>query len=323
MKCPKCGFENKPGAELCAGCKAVRFTSVLRPTAAGAKPTASWGAGARPNEAPALTPVPQAAPKPKTVKHTGQTTKTGKTTKVKMAKLPLPATPARRSTTGHFLMRAGAPPLELKPGESFTIGRQASCSLSIPSKRISRVHAEIRWEDGRPVISDKGSANGVFVGGARVTDHKLAPGDELEIGPFLCVYQYVDPAKPAPVHEAEAPADQSAKTVAVQADALSGQIDANGVAEVLQSLELGKKSGTLKVFSRRFTGWLTVHEGVPIAAEAGDSKGFDAALEILDQTAGRFTFGPVFKADEKTMKTTITGLLLEWGRRKDERFRFD
>ncbi len=311
VKCPACGSENLTTAKRCGGCRAelpVRATPAPRARATREMP----GAPAR------LGPT-----------RSGKTTKVSKTGKVATVKHPAAASPAPSSAPapplapakGHLLVRAGAPPLELRPGEVFTIGRQSSCSLQIPSKRISRVHAEIRWEKDRPVLSDKGSANGVFVGGNRITDHRLAPGDEVEIGPFLCVYEYVDPgARTAPIAVKTGDADDEAsQTVAEQVDALSGVIDSNGLAEVLQGLELGRKSGTLKVFARRQHGWITVHEGVPLAALWGEATDDVAALKLLGLTEGRFSFSPLFKATAKSMTTTITGLLLEWSRHRDAR----
>jgi pSer/pThr/pTyr-binding forkhead associated (FHA) protein len=214
----------------------------------------------------------------------------------------------------HLLVRIGATPLELEPGKVVTIGRNADCTLPVPSTRVSRVHAEIRWKDGRPVIADKGSANGTFVGGKPIAgDHSLAPGDEIEIGPFLCVYRLEDPAKLA-IPETVI----GGRTMVDAGDLLGGQIGENGIAEVLQQIEFNKKTGTLIVFSSKGQGWATFEDGLPRAAEAGKSRDAEAAFFLLGLRAGRFSFTSELRTTERRMKGTITGLLLEWGRRADE-----
>jgi pSer/pThr/pTyr-binding forkhead associated (FHA) protein len=44
------------------------------------------------------------------------------------------------------------------------------------------VYAELRNEDGRWIITDLGSTNGVKVNGRRVEQAALEPGDELVFG---------------------------------------------------------------------------------------------------------------------------------------------
>jgi pSer/pThr/pTyr-binding forkhead associated (FHA) protein len=227
------------------------------------------------------------------------------------AELPVPG-----STRKHLLVRAGAPPIELEVGKLFTIGRQTTCSLPVPSNRVSRVHAEIKWDGEQPVIVDKGSSNGTFVGGKSVTEHRLATGDEVEIGPFHCVYRFDDPGAQV---EAENDPMEGTATIAGVGDFLSGRIGEEGLLEVLQGLEFNRKSGTLEVFAREGRGWLTLREGVPYAAEATETVDEEAVHKILAVKDGRFTFLPEQKVQERRMKLTITAILLEAGRRADEK----
>jgi hypothetical protein len=218
-----------------------------------------------------------------------------------------------------FLTRAGAPPLVLTPGTNFTIGRSPECSFSIPSKRVSRVHAEIRWQGETPVLVDRDSANGVYANGKRIKEAPLSSGDEIEIGPFLCVYRFGDP------EEAKAESGEISKTMADKGDVLGGRITESGLAEILQSLEFNTKTGTLSVFARSFSGWITIENGVPGAAESVDPGGdrgsktdVEAVMELLTLKEGHFSFAPELRTPEKRIRASITGLLLEWGRRADE-----
>ncbi|MGC8862143.1 MAG: FHA domain-containing protein [Armatimonadota bacterium] len=66
---------------------------------------------------------------------------------------------------------------------SKVIGREAGCDIALTSdSTTSRRHATITASAGVYSIRDEGSANGTFVNGARITEQKLTPGDEIQIG---------------------------------------------------------------------------------------------------------------------------------------------
>ena len=64
----------------------------------------------------------------------------------------------------------------------------------------------------------------------------------------------------------------------------------NGIAEVLQTLEFNKKSGTLDVFGREGEGWIAFTRGSPISASALDKTGEEAIFALLALKTGRFAF---------------------------------
>jgi pSer/pThr/pTyr-binding forkhead associated (FHA) protein len=51
---------------------------------------------------------------------------------------------------------------------SFRIGRDARCDVRLDADVVSRVHTEVRVEDGRWWVRDLGSTNGTWVDGARI-----------------------------------------------------------------------------------------------------------------------------------------------------------
>ncbi len=57
-------------------------------------------------------------------------------------------------------------------GGAVTIGRLEQCEVHLESPNVSRRHAALRSLNGRLVIEDLNSANGVFVNGARVSGRK-------------------------------------------------------------------------------------------------------------------------------------------------------
>jgi two-component system cell cycle response regulator len=65
-----------------------------------------------------------------------------------------------------------------------TIGRSKEAHVRIDEAGISRAHARIvRTEDGRFIVEDLRSTNGLFVNGARVTRGELGTSDRIQIGP--------------------------------------------------------------------------------------------------------------------------------------------
>jgi DNA-binding winged helix-turn-helix (wHTH) protein len=76
----------------------------------------------------------------------------------------------------------------LSEGEN-VVGRDADCTLTIPSGLVSRRHARIVVTGERATLRDLDSKNGTLVGGQRVKGERgLAEGDEIRIGPALLVF---------------------------------------------------------------------------------------------------------------------------------------
>ena len=77
---------------------------------------------------------------------------------------------------------AGAP-IQLK--RRLVIGREPKCDLPLPSREISRHHAEIREDDGAYMVRDLSSTNGTFLDGREVRGQMpLSEGNRLRVGPY-------------------------------------------------------------------------------------------------------------------------------------------
>ena len=80
-------------------------------------------------------------------------------------------------------------------GESFdasdervTIGRSPESFVFLDDVTVSRNHALlVRRRDGR-YIDDLGSLNGTYVNRQRIESHRLADGDELQIGKYKLTF---------------------------------------------------------------------------------------------------------------------------------------
>ena len=66
--------------------------------------------------------------------------------------------------------------------KSVSIGRDPSNTISLPDRRVSRVHACISLQDKNYVIEDLGSVNGVYVNNGLISKQVLNNGDEIKLG---------------------------------------------------------------------------------------------------------------------------------------------
>jgi hypothetical protein len=89
---------------------------------------------------------------------------------------------APRQAAGVRAMLIGEDKHTVLSGSRLLIGRSRDCDITIDDPNVSRRHAELRNEEGRWVVADLGSTNGVKVNGRRVERAALEPGDELVLG---------------------------------------------------------------------------------------------------------------------------------------------
>jgi FOG: FHA domain len=69
------------------------------------------------------------------------------------------------------------------------IGRASECDLCLAfDGSVSRQHARLEWDGHTWVIIDTNSTNGTFVNGERITERRLTPGDQIEVGTVKLVY---------------------------------------------------------------------------------------------------------------------------------------
>ena len=66
-----------------------------------------------------------------------------------------------------------------------TIGRLSSNDISVPSKRVSRLHAKILANNGAWVIEDADSLNGLVYKGQRIDRLILKSGDRVLLSPHV------------------------------------------------------------------------------------------------------------------------------------------
>jgi hypothetical protein len=148
--CPECGFSNADGANYCQRCGAYLVSSESTPGAT----TATYRVG-----------------------ETGE-----------LEELKLEDVIARGAT---LVIRSGGG----RAGESFalgddriTVGRRPDSDVFLDDVTVSRDHAVIVQRGSDYYLDDCGSLNGTYVNRQRIESHRLADGDELQVGKYKLAF---------------------------------------------------------------------------------------------------------------------------------------
>ena len=84
--------------------------------------------------------------------------------------------------------------------DQFSIGRSRDCDLPIRSPNVSRRHCTFVFRDGGYFIVDQGSATGVELRGARVSDYRVEDGDVYNLNADVSVRCTFAPAPLTELH---------------------------------------------------------------------------------------------------------------------------
>ena len=78
---------------------------------------------------------------------------------------------------------AGTPERKVTPLEigTYVLGRGSQANVQIPSREISRKHAQIIVTEKSIMLQDCGSANGTLLNGKKVALEKLKAGDQITV----------------------------------------------------------------------------------------------------------------------------------------------
>lgn len=219
-----------------------------------------------------------------------------------------------------MLFAPPGPPLPLDPMREVVIGRSRSCELTLPVSEASRRHAMVRFEDGDFRVRDLDSTNGTLLNGEPLgAEQVLRPGDRIEIGGVRLTFVQMDEAVDESLND---PGDGETvltlRTPAAPAEALSGSFEQIPPFAVLQILEMGRHTGFLSVESTDGSGGIWLEDGRLIHAETEKREGLDAAIEMAQDTSGRFLFEPGEAPATRSVNASVTEVILEASRLLDE-----
>jgi phage tail-like protein len=96
--------------------------------------------------------------------------------------------------TGQIIVRLDNQVIQTVPltAAGLTIGRTPDNTLPLPNPLVSRRHADLQLGPEGAVITDRGSANGTFIGGTQLLPNQpqpMLPGVGVQIGPFVLTYE--------------------------------------------------------------------------------------------------------------------------------------
>ena len=194
---------------------------------------------------------------------------------------------------------AGAPPFPLSKGcPVITIGREG-CDLTLPHGQVSRLHAALLLDpSGEPVIEDRGSRNGTFVNGRRLTgSQRIQPGDVLGVGSYE-LRALASPPAPGPG------APKGTRF-------WSGDLAECPLRVLLPALEESQRSGVLRLSGPQ-RGEVVLLGGVLAAARCGQTEGREAILELLSWERGRFFMTAELRPVEEPLPEDSEELIKAW-----------
>lgn len=102
---------------------------------------------------------------------------------------PIPTIATKGQPRLRMLTGAGAPNEIPLTTDALTIGRASTSDVRLDDTGVSRRHAEVRREGDDVVLVDLGSTNGTSVNGRLVERARLTPGDRIELGRTVLVYE--------------------------------------------------------------------------------------------------------------------------------------
>jgi hypothetical protein len=150
LHCPECGFANAEGANYCQRCGAFLAQSEASP----GDTTATYKVG-----------------------------ETGEIEEVRLDEIV-----ARGAA---LVIRAGGG----RAGESFaldgdrlSVGRRPDADIFLDDITVSRDHAILVRRGSEYYLDDCGSLNGTYVNRRRIESHRLADGDELQVGKYKLAF---------------------------------------------------------------------------------------------------------------------------------------
>ncbi|GIW72652.1 MAG: hypothetical protein KatS3mg102_2194 [Planctomycetota bacterium] len=205
-------------------------------------------------------------------------------------------------------------PYELERGELVRIGRSRNNEICLPSGHVSRLHAELVYEDGGWVVGDLGSKNGTYVNGERVFRHPLRHGDRIRIGHFELQYLELTREQTRELLMGKG-ALAGGETARLETEAgFAGDLAKIQIVEVVQLLHKNRKTGCLSVWAaggQVEAGRLYFLDGRIVHAERDGEEGMQAVRPLLRTREGSFRFRPQHAIEKKTISIPTDKLLFE------------
>jgi hypothetical protein len=213
----------------------------------------------------------------------------------------------------------------LHPGDPLRVGRALDNHVVLDDRSVSRQHALLELTVQGPVVRDCGSVHGLRVNGVKVSTHALQHGDRVHFGRVALHLVHGDRAAAARWYQArraEAAAEAEADAAAGGAGerVLRGELAVVDLITLLQMLGAQKRSGELRL-TREGASLGAIHfsDGRITHAETVQGQtGVEAFYALAPVEQGQFAFRPGVQVSQATIGESLTALILEASRRRDE-----
>ncbi|HZU98854.1 MAG TPA: FHA domain-containing protein [Planctomycetota bacterium] len=338
IQCPNCRFANRLGDKRCLICKAELPQATpgdgvdKSPLAAarGPNPATNNAAAARAAsgaKAPTSSGVPQ-----KRVDQTAtqlrpavsETFIAGSASELEQAEAPPPKPLTKRVNRPNaenavaWLWCDPLPPIPLVTGRTVIVGRQDTCDLVLPHKEVSRQHAVFKVSGRQISLEDQGSSNGCYVNGKRSANHVVKVGDMVQIGPYEIEIRATDEDKSEGKEHDTKSFDLTSINSGGPGASMTGKLSEVPLVEILQTIEFNGKTCTLAISDGKLKGKMVFAAGRPQTATFGGDRDLEAVRAMMKLREGRFVLTNEVEPGDATMNMTVTALLLDASRERDE-----
>lgn len=233
--------------------------------------------------------------------------------------------PSQASEVKHYLSCFPAPPLALDRDQPTTIGRADDSTIVLSDSTVSRRHAVVECRDGDFIVRDAGSRNGILLNGKRVDQAPLRSDDHFRIGERVFTFLAGEERAVSQHFLHKRRKRHSGGTDIINVSTLprpsggfAGSLKDFPLAELLQALDLGRKTGRVEVVCDDLRGEMLLREGRVVDASLGGLDGEDAAYALLSLGDGTFDFEARPVEEDGGLNGSTASLLMEALRRVDE-----
>ncbi len=213
----------------------------------------------------------------------------------------------------------------LRPDRQLIIGRSSELDMVLVEDMVSRKHAKISWQAGRPTIEDLGSTNGTFVNGEKILKpSRIKEGDRILIG--TSILKLIMQGANSPELSESQVKQNLEQVAAVQSQrqtktAMTGKLEEVPLPDLLQLFHTSKKNGVLVVNNTQ-EGRIYLRQGKVYYAvidnnhELGPQKSFN---RIITWEIGEFELRPPDTQEFMVeLDSSTEGLLMDALRQLDE-----
>jgi hypothetical protein len=215
----------------------------------------------------------------------------------------------------------------LKEGKEVVVGRSSELDIVLMEDMVSRRHAVLVQRGDKIHVEDRGSTNGTFVNGEKISTAVVGKGDRVLIG--TSIMKVVDASDDAAssmgaVTSERKPGyqDLGRTTMHSGARSMTGTIDEVPLPDLIQLFSTSKKTGTLVVMQGAVVARIHLEHGKIVHASLTDAPGLPSMKSItrvLSWDDGTFELlGPQPHSSAEMLNLPTEHILMEGLRQLDE-----